>query len=318
MEEKTVNNYRIVLLDASTLGRVKALDQLSQWGDFVSYAHTTVSEVAGRICDADVVITNKVVLTSDDLAQAHRLKLICVAATGINNIDLAAAQERNIPVKNVKGYSTYGVAQQTFATILSLIHHLPFLDRYVKDGSYAKGGMFTYIQEDIYELKGKVWGIIGLGDIGKQVARIADAFGCEVIYYSTSGQNNEPSYTRVDWNTLLSSSDVITVHAPLNDQTKGLLNYDSLCNMKPNAVLHNAGRGGIIVEEDLCKVLKEKKIRAAALDVYAREPLESDSPLLDPSLNEVLLLTPHTAWAAKESRELLVQGIIKNIKETLG
>ncbi len=317
MEEKTLNNSTIVLLDASTLGEVKALAQLSRWGNFKSYAYTSVSEVADRIREADVVITNKVVLTSEDLAQAHRLKLICVAATGMNNIDLAAAQKQNIPVKNVKGYSTYGVAQQTFATILSLIHHLPFLDRYVKDGSYSKGNMFTYIHEEIYELKGKVWGIVGLGDIGKQVAKIAHAFGCAVVYYSTSGRNNEASYTRVDWDTLLFRSDVITVHAPLNEQTQGIIDYKALCKMKPTAILHNAGRGGIIVEQDLCRALQENKIRAAALDVFSREPLPLDSGLLDPSLKDSLLLTPHSAWAARESRELLVEGIIQNIKDTL-
>ncbi len=310
-------NYRIVLLDASTLGNVEALAKLSQWGIFERYDATSAAQVAERIAQADVVITNKVILTAHDLAQASQLKLICVAATGINNIDLVAAKERNIPVKNVKGYSTYGVAQQTFATILSLIHHLPFLDDYVKSGTYSEGTLFTYIQEDIFELKGKVFGIVGLGDIGKQVANIATAFGCEVIYYSTSGQNNEAGYTRVTWDELLLRSDILTVHAPLNEQTKGLLNYEALCKMKRTAILHNAGRGGIIVEEDLCQALEELKITAAALDVYAQEPLADDSCLLDPAIHDRLLLTPHTAWASKESRERLVEGIIENIKVVL-
>jgi len=309
---------RIVLLDASTLGKVEALTKLSQWGIFESYESTSPAEVASRIAEADVVITNKVVLTADDLSQAKQLKLICVAATGMNNIDLNAAKEKNIAVKNVKGYSTYGVAQQTFATILSLIHQLPFLDDYVKSGTYSEGAMFTYIQEDIYELKGKVFGIIGLGDIGKQVAKIATAFGCEVIYYSTSGQNNEAGYSRVTWDELLLRSDILTVHAPLNEQTKGLLNYEAISKMKRTAILHNAGRGGIILEDDLCQALEERKITAAALDVYAQEPLLADSSLLNPALHDRLLLTPHTAWASKESRERLVEGIIQNIKEVLG
>jgi len=307
--------YRIVVLDAETLGQVEALKNLNTWGELEVYAHSTPSEVAGRIAKADIVITNKVILTSSDLAQALDLKLICVAATGINNVDLEAAAQRNIPVKNVKGYSTYGVAQQTIAAILSLVHRLPFLDAYVKNGSYSNGGMFTYIHEEIFELKGKVFGIIGLGEIGRQVAVIANALGCEVIYYSTSGKHDDPDFRRVEWKELLTSSDILSVHAPLNPQTKGLLDYVAISMMKPKAILHNAGRGGIVVEEDLCQALMENKIGFAALDVYAQEPLPIESPLLDPGLKDRLLLTPHTAWAAKESRERLVWGIIQNIKE---
>ncbi|MBC7487241.1 MAG: D-2-hydroxyacid dehydrogenase [Cytophagaceae bacterium] len=307
--------YRIVVLDAETLGEVEALKNLNNWGDVKVYPHTTPQEVAIRISKADIVVTNKVVLTSSDLAAAPDLKLICVAATGINNVDLQAAANRNIPVKNVKGYSTHGVAQQTIAVVLSLIHRLPFLDAYVKNGSYSKGGMFTYIHEEIFELKGKVFGIIGLGEIGRQVAVIASALGCEVIYYSTSGKHSDPDYRRVEWEELLTSSDILSVHAPLNAQTKGLVDYVAMSIMKPKAILHNAGRGGIVVEEDLCRILKENKIGFAALDVYVQEPLAIESPLLDPALKDRLLLTPHTAWAAKESRERLVWGIIQNIKE---
>jgi phosphoglycerate dehydrogenase-like enzyme len=175
--------------------------------------------------------------------------------------------------------------------------------------------MFTYIQEDIVELKGKVFGIIGLGEIGRQVAKIANALGCEVIYYSTSGNHDDAEYKRVEWQELLTRSDVLSVHAPLNTQTKGLIDYEAMSIMKPTVILHNAGRGGIVVEEDLCRALKENKIGLAALDVYAQEPLSVESPLLNPSLKDRLLLTPHTAWAAKQSRERLVQGIIQNIKE---
>ena len=309
------NTYRIVVLDAETLGEVEALNNLRTLGDVSVHAHTSPQEVASRISEAHIVVTNKVVLTSSDLTNAHQLQLICVAATGMNNIDLEAATKRNIPVKNVKGYSTFGVAQQTIATILSLIHRLPFLDAYVKNGSYSKGGSFTYIHEGIVELKGKVFGIIGLGEIGRQVANIAQALGCEVIYYSTSGKNNDPDYRRVEWDELLTSADVLSVHAPLTIQTKGLIDDVAMSRMKSSVILHNAGRGGIVVEEDLCRALKEGKIGLAALDVYAQEPLQIESPLLDVALKDRLLLTPHTAWAAKESRERLVWGIIENIKE---
>lgn len=307
-------NYRIVVLDAETLGKVDALKKLNAWGEVTVYAHTHPQEVASRISEANIVITNKVVLTALDLATAGGLQLICVAATGINNVDLDAATQRNIPVRNVKGYSTYGVAQQTIATILSLVHRLPFLDAYVKSGAYSKGGMFTYIHEDIVELRGKVFGIIGLGEIGRQVAAIATALGCEVIYYSTSGNNNDPHYKKVEWEELLAKADVLSVHAPLNTHTKGLINYAAISLMKPTAILHNAGRGGIVVEDDLCRALKENKIGMAALDVYTQEPLSAKSPLLDPVFKDRLMLTPHTAWAAKESRERLVLGIIDNIK----
>ncbi|MDB5272575.1 MAG: 2-hydroxyacid dehydrogenase [Chitinophagaceae bacterium] len=307
--------YRIVILDAATLGHVEALENLKTYGEVTSYPHTASAEVASRIKEAEIVITNKVVLTAADLTGAASLQLICVAATGVNNVDLEAAAQRSIPVKNVKGYSTFGVAQQTFAVILSLVHRLPFLDAYVKKGSYSRGNMFTYIQEDIVELKGKVFGIIGLGEIGRQVAKIASALGCEVIYYSTSGKHDDAEYKRVEWRELLTRSDVLSVHAPLNKQTKGLIDYVAMTSMKPTVILHNAGRGGIVVEEDLCRALKENKVGLAALDVYAQEPLSVESPLLDPSLKDRLLLTPHTAWAAKQSRERLVQGIIQNIKE---
>lgn len=309
------NPYFIVVLDAETLGQVEALKHLNSWGEVEIHAHTAPTEVAGRIAKADIVVTNKVVLTASNLQTATALKLICVAATGINNVDMEAAAQRNILVKNVKGYSTFGVAQQTIAAILCLVHRLPFLDAYVKNGSYSRGGLFTYLHEDIFELKGKVFGIIGLGEIGKQVANIVTALGCEVIYYSTSGKHNDPTYKRVEWEELLTSSDILSIHAPLNPQTKGLLDYAAMSKMKPTVILHNAGRGGIVVEEDLCQALKEKKIGLAALDVYVQEPLQAKSPLLDPALKDRLLLTPHTAWAAKESRERLVLGIIENIKE---
>lgn len=309
------NSYRIVVLDAETLGQVEALNHLRSLGQVTVYEHTKPLDVASRIAQAHVVVTNKVVLTADDLSVATDLQLICVAATGINNVDVEAANKRNIPVKNVKGYSTFGVAQQTIAAILSLVHRLPFLDAYVKNGSYSKGGSFTYIHEEIRELKGKVFAIIGLGEIGRQVAAIAKALGCEVIYYSTSGKNNDPDYRRVEWDELLTSADVLSIHAPLNLQTKGLIDYVAMCRMKSTAIIHNAGRGGIVVEEDLCRALKEGKIGLAALDVYTQEPLPLESPLLDPLLKDRLLLTPHTAWAAKESRERLVWGIIENIKE---
>jgi lactate dehydrogenase-like 2-hydroxyacid dehydrogenase len=307
--------YDIVVLDAETLGQVDELGKLHQWGNVKIYDRTSVDQVASRIAEADIVVTNKVVLTASDLLEAKKLQLICVAATGINNIDIEAASQRNIPVKNVKGYSTYGVAQQTIAVILSLVHRLSLLDAYVKNGDYSKGNMFTYIHEGIYELKDKIFGIVGLGEIGHQVARIATALGCEVIYYSTSGKNQDTQYRKVEWKELLNSSDIISVHAPLNDQTRGLIDYNALCSMKSTAILHNAGRGGIIIESDLCKALKENRLAFAALDVFSQEPLSGDSPLLDPVLNDKLLLTPHTAWAAKESRERLVSGIINNIED---
>ncbi|MEQ8199165.1 MAG: NAD(P)-dependent oxidoreductase, partial [Clostridiaceae bacterium] len=213
----------------------------------------------------------------------------------------------------VAGYSTASVAQHTFATLLHIYDEIAYYDNYVKSGEYSKSHTFTNLDREFRDISGKVWGIIGLGAIGKRVARIAEAFGVEVQYYSTSGVNNSSEYKNVSFDELLKTSDIISIHAPLNEKTSGLINYDAISRMKRNAVLINMGRGPIVVEADLAKALNEHLIKAAALDVFQTEPIKEDNPLLSISNKEKLVMTPHIAWASLESRERLVNEIIKNI-----
>ena len=307
-------SYNIVILDRDTLGEIESINHFSEYGSFTSYKITSPAETIERIKDAEIIITNKVVIGKKEMDAAPALKLICVAATGTNNIDLEYAAKKGIQVKNVKGYSTESVAQQTFAMILNLVNHVSYYHDYVASGKYSKGTIFTHLDKPVYELKGKVMGIIGMGNIGQRVAQLAQAFGMKVIYYSTSGKNQQPGYKSVGLDELLSSSDIISIHAPLNAATDSLLNYAAMSKMKPTAYLLNNGRGGIVVEEDLMEILMEDKIRGAALDVFAKEPLASDSSLLDIKNSDRLLLFPHTAWSSVEARTTLVEGIHDNIR----
>jgi lactate dehydrogenase-like 2-hydroxyacid dehydrogenase len=248
------------------------------------------------------------------MKQLPDLKLICVAATGINNIDLNYARDNGIEVRNVAGYSTDSVAQLTFTMLLYLINKPYYYDNYVKSGAYSRSGSFTHHNEPFWELKGKRMGIIGLGSIGRQVARIAESFGMEVVFYSTSGRNNHITYKRFDLDDLLKSSDVVSIHAPLNNQTRDLITYEKMKLMRPCAILLNLGRGGIINESDLARALNNNLIGAAGIDVMEQEPIHPDNPLLKLYDREKILITPHMAWASKESRELLVEKIARNIE----
>ncbi len=304
---------KIVVLDAKTLGNI----DLSLWhklGEVVIYPTTKPEETIERIKNADVIITNKVVIDQKMMENSPKLKLICVAATGTNNIDLKAAQKLGIAVTNVAGYSTRSVAQHTFAMLFYLLESLNYYDNYVKSSRYSKNDIFTHLDKPFYEISGKRWGIIGLGTIGKEVAKIAEAFGCEVVYYSTSGVMRKEPYPRVSLDVLLTTSDIVSIHAPLNERTKNLITYEKLKLMKRNAVILNLGRGGIINEKDLAKALDEGLISAAALDVLEKEPIEPDNPLLKIKNKERLLITPHIAWASIEARKRLVYEIYENIK----
>lgn len=305
---------KIVLLDSKTLGDDIDLSIYNSLGKFVKYDTTAKDEVKERIEDADVVISNKVLLNETNLPYAKNLKLICIAATGTNNVDLKYAKEKGIAVTNVAGYSTTSVTENTFAALFYLLHSLSYYDNYVKSGEYSKSPIFTNLDMPYYELKGKTYGIIGLGQIGKSVASIAKAFGCNVIYYSTSGRNTASEYKRVELDELLKTSHVISVHAPLNEATKGLINYERMSLMRKNSILINMGRGGIVIEEDLARILDEDKIKGAALDVLTSEPINAANPLLKLKNPNKLLITPHLAWASSEARAVLVQEIFKNIQ----
>lgn len=304
---------KIVILDGKTLGELD-FTKLREFGELAYYDTTKPEEVVERIKDANIVLTNKVVLNENNLKEAKNLELICETATGFNNIDIVYAKNNNIAVTNVAGYSTNTVAQHTFATVLSLYDKLSYYDNYVKSGDYAKSGLFTNVSKPFYELEGKTWGIIGFGAIGKRVAKIAEVFGVNVIYYSTSGKNSNSEYKRVDFKALLDQSDIISIHAPLNKDTQGLINYDALKNMKKSSILVNMGRGPIVVEADLAKALDEELIAGAALDVFEVEPIKEDNPLISIRNKENLVVTPHIAWASVEARVRLFEEVINNIK----
>lgn len=304
---------KIVVLDSKTLGNVN-FDKLKEFGEVVLYEKTKAEEVEERVKDASIILTNKVVLNKDNLKNAEKLEIICETATGFNNIDIEYAKSKNIAVTNVAGYSTPTVAQHTFATLLHLYDKIGYYDEFVKSGEYSKSGMFTNLDKPFNDIEGKKWGIVGLGNIGKKVAKIAEAFGAEVVYYSTSGKNNNSNYKRVELDELLSESDIISIHSPLNSNTQGLFNYDNLKKMKKSAVLINMGRGPIVVEKDLAKAIDENIIAGAGLDVFSVEPMPEDSPLLKIKNKEKIVMTPHIAWASIEARERLFNDLIENIK----
>jgi len=304
----------IVFLDQNTIGKVDNLKLLSKLGKLETFESTDSEQVVERCKDKEVVIVNKVEMSEAVMKQLPKLKLICVAATGVNNVDLNYAENNGIEVKNVAGYSTDSVAQLTFTMLLYLINKPYYYDTFVKSGAYSRSSSFTHHNEPFWELKGKRMGIIGLGTIGRQVARIAESFGMEVIFYSTTGRNNHISYKRFELEDLLKSSDVISIHAPLNNQTRDLITYERMKLMRPCAILLNMGRGGIVNEKDLAKALNENIIAAAGIDVMEQEPINADNPLLKLFDKEKILITPHMAWASKESRELLVEKVALNIE----
>ncbi|RUM68891.1 MAG: D-2-hydroxyacid dehydrogenase [Sulfurospirillum sp.] len=308
---------KIAILDKDTLGNDISLKCIEAFGEVTAYPFTRPEERLARVQNSDIVITNKVVIDKE-IMQNSDIKLICVAATGMNNIDLDYAKERSIPVKNVAGYSTPSVVQTTFAMALYLMQHLRHFDDYTKsDSGWTQSPVFTSLIPAYNDLADKNWGIIGLGEIGKSVAKVAEAFGSNILYYSTSGRNRDPDYQRTTLDDLLSSCDIVSIHAPLNPQTQNLINKNNLPLMKNDAVLLNLGRGGIINEEDLAAYIDRSTIRAG-LDVLEHEPITADNPLLHIKAKERLLMTPHIAWASKESRERLVAGICKNIETFLG
>lgn len=308
---------KLVFLDAGTLFGVSNLDILSQFGECQFHHHSQPSEIVDRLSNAAIAITNKVVIGRNEMKALPDLRLICVAATGMNNIDLEAARELNIAVKNVSGYSTHSVAQITWGMIFHLLNHTTYYDQYVKSGEYVKNEFFTHVAKPFWQVAGKRIGIVGMGNIGKRVAEIATAFGMEVVYSSLSGKNSAQPYKLLSFDELLKTSDIVSIHSPLNDYTKGLFTYEKLSLMKSNAILINVGRGGIVDEYALAKALDENKIAAAGIDVFEKEPMIASNPLLKISNPEKLVLLPHIAWASVEARERLVELIKSNIEEFL-
>lgn len=308
---------KIVCLEANCLGDDVDLSCLEEFGEVVIYGASTVVETPQRVEDAEVIVVNKVPMNEQTLGKAKNLKVICVTATGTNIIDTKYTNARGITVMNVKGYSTDAVVQHTFALLFYIYENLSYYDQFVKSGEYVKSDIFSHFDKKFFELKGKTWGIIGLGDIGRGVAKVASVFGCNVIYYSTSGKNNNSDYKQVSLDELLQQSDIVSIHAPLNEQTMNLINITELSKMKKSAIIMNLGRGSIINETDLADALEQGIIRAAALDVLSQEPMSASNPLRRIQDSTKLIITPHIAWAPVETRRRVVEEVCLNMKAYL-
>jgi lactate dehydrogenase-like 2-hydroxyacid dehydrogenase len=312
-----IQNPTIVFLDVSTVGQVGNISKLAALGKYIAYDYTLNDQRIERLKGCQVAITNKVIIDREVMDACDDLKLVCVAATGMNNIDLEYAAKKGIIVRNVAGYSTESVAQTTFAMLFYMMHKIGYYDRYVKEGEYSRSRIFTHFGSEFWELKNKRFGIIGMGAIGRRVATIAQAFGSEIGYYSTSGSNLSAGFLHLSLNELLSTSDVISIHCPLNEKTKDLLGLVQLKLLKRSCYLLNIGRGGIINEEALAIAIDNDWIAGAALDVLNKEPIDSNNPLLKVKKLDKLLITPHIAWASIEARNLLIDKIESNINDFL-
>jgi len=312
---KERKELKIVFLDAEAIGEDIDLSAFSDLGEFISYPNSTLTEAAERVRDADIILSNKALMNEETLKDAKKVRLICVTATGINNLDLPYLKERGIEWRNAAGYSTDSVAQHTFALLFYLMEHLRYYDEYVKSGAYINCSSFTNIEKPFPEIAGKTWGILGLGAIGRRVAQIAEAFGAEVIYASASGGPPQDGYRQVSVGELYERSDILSVHAPLNEHTEGIINKEAFARMKDTCIFLNLGRGPIVVEKDLAEAIDTHQIAAAGIDVLCHEPMEEGNPLLSVKEADRLLVTPHIAWAAKEARERLMDITLEHVKE---
>lgn len=301
---------KITVLDAATLGEDVSFEVWEALGELSIYQTTPADKVIERLKDSDVAILNKVKITREVVAALPSLKLVCVAATGFDNIDTAACKEHSVAVCNVKGYSTHSVAQITVTLALALASHLLEYNEYVTSSDYTKSGVQNRLTPVYHELCGKTFGIVGLGNIGKQVAKVAEAFGCKVLCFK---RTPDPDYECVDLKTLLRESDIVSLHLPLSDETRHIIGEKELSLMKSNAILVNAARGAVTDENAVTKAIENGVIGGFATDVYSVEPLEENSPLQRIKNYKNVILTPHMAWGAYESRLRCMNEIAKNI-----
>ena len=309
---------KIVVLERNSVGRDVDVSCYEELGNVTYYDNTvTVEEVGERIQDAEIVIANKAPLRTEALEKAPNLKLICILATGYDNCDVRYCKERGIKVTNVVNYSTAMVAQHTITLALSLSQKIVHYDQYVKSGAYSAQSSFSSFSLPFAELDGKTWGIVGMGNIGSRVARIASALGCRVIYHSLTGRSKQVEYEQVDKDTLLAQSDYISLHCPLSDLSKGFMDADAFQKMKSSAILINVARGPVVNTQDLYDALMEGQIAAAGLDVLDKEPMEASNPLGAIKDSSKLIITPHLAWASVEARTRCVTGVYENIKAYL-
>ncbi len=306
---------KIVFLDVKTIGEDIDLSGYEKLGEVVKYDFSTPEQVSQRVEDADVIVLNKVPVNYNTIGTAKKLKLVCVTATGTNNLDKEYLDSKGIAWRNVAGYSTESVAQHTFALLFYLLEHLPYYDEYVKSEKYVGDRMFTHFDRKFSEISGKTWGIIGMGAIGRRVAQIAELFGCHVVYYSTTRKNHQKGYQEMSLEELLESSDIVSVHAPLTPETENLMDQKAFSRMKKSAIFLNLGRGPIVSEQALADALNQGEIRAAGLDVLCEEPMSQENPLRNIKDSDRLVITPHIAWASVEARTRLMQVILGQIQE---
>ena len=308
---------KLVILERNSVGTDVNVSCFEKFGEVTCYPNTVAANTSERVKDADIILANKAPLNESTLKDAPNVKLICLLATGFDNVDLAYCKSRSIKVTNVVNYCTSTVAQHTLLLALALSEKIAFYDDYVKSGAYSAQDRFSNFDRTFYDLEGKTWGIIGMGTIGRRVAGLAQAFGCRVIFYSASGKSTCTDYKRVEFDTLLQESDILSLHCPLSDWTRGLINKDALSKMKETAILVNVARGPVVDTQALYDALVTDQIAGAGLDVLEQEPMAKDNPLAQIKDSTKLIITPHMAWASLESRTRLVDAVVKNIEAFL-
>ena len=308
---------KLVVLERNSAGTDVDVSCFEKFGEVSYYPNTVADNTAERIKDADIIIANKAPLNENTLKTAPNVKLICLLATGCDNVDLAYCKSRGIKVTNVVNYCTSTVAQHTLLLALMLTEKIAFYDEYVKSGTYSAQDRFSNFDRVFHDLEGKTWGIVGMGNIGHRVAGLAQAFGCKVIFYSASGRNTCTDYKRVEFDTLLRESDILSLHCPLSDRTRGLINREALAQMKSSAILVNVARGPVVDTQALYEALINNQIAGAGLDVLEKEPMAKDNPLAQIKDSTKLIITPHMSWASLESRTHLVEEAVKNIEAFL-
>lgn len=322
MERKYRNNcnlkyMKIVMVERNSVGEDLDVSCFEKLGEVTYFGNTVEENATEHIADADIIIANKLPLNEKTLAGCPNVKLICETATGYDNVDLEYCKSRAIKVANVRDYSTASVAQHTFALLFYVLEKLRSYDDYVKSGKYGQQDKFSKFDDTFTELEGKTWGIIGMGNIGRKVAKIADAFGCKVIFYSASGNSTCTEYERVDLDTLLKESDFLSLHCPLTDRTRNIIDKEALSKMKKSAILINVARGPVVNQEDLYEALQNDVIAGAGLDVLSKEPITADNPLGKIMDSKKLIITPHMAWGSVEARNRVIEGVYKNIEAFL-
>lgn len=308
---------KLVILERNSAGTDVDVSCFERFGEVACYPNTVAENTAERVKNADIVIANKAPLNETTLKDAPNVKLICLLATGFDNVDLAYCKSRGIKVTNVVNYCTSTVAQHTLLLALTLLEKLAFYDDYVKSGTYSAQDRFSNFDRTFHDLEGRTWGIVGMGTIGRRVAELAQAFGCKVIFYSASGRSTCTDYERVEFDTLLQRSDILSLHCPLSDRTRGLFNREAFARMKDTAILINVARGPIVDTQALYDALVTNRIAGAGLDVLEKEPMAKDNPLAQIKDSTKLIITPHMAWASIESRTFLVEEAVRNIEAFL-